>query len=97
MSTFRLTHKALDDLIKIWDYSARKWSENQAEKYYRQLMSSCSDLAMNPTLGKSYEILSQNIFGFRCGEHIIFYRNISKNEIEIERILHQRMDLKNKI
>ena len=97
MSTFRLTHIALDDLIKIWDYSARKWSENQAEKYYRQLMSSCSDLAMNPTLGKSYEILSQNIFGFRCGVHIIFYRNISKNEIEIERILHQRMDLKNKI
>lgn len=60
-------------------------------------MASCVDLANNPQLGKSYDVLSLNILGYKCGEHIIFYREILKNEIGIERLLHGMMDLKNKI
>lgn len=60
-------------------------------------MASCMDLATNPQLGKSYDILSLKVRGYKCGEHIIFYREILKNEIEIERVLYGMMDLKNKI
>jgi toxin ParE1/3/4 len=60
-------------------------------------MASCMDLANNPQLGKSYEILALNVLGYKCGQHIIFYRKILKNEIEIERVLHGMMDLKNNI
>jgi len=60
-------------------------------------MASCMDLATNPQLGKSYDILSLKVRGYKCGEHIIFYREILKNEIEIERVWHGMMDLKNKI
>ena len=59
-------------------------------------MASCEDLANNPKLGKSYEIVTTNLLGYKCGEHIIFYREILKNEIEILRILHGMMDLKSK-
>ena len=62
-----------------------------------QIMASCMDLANNPQLGKSYEILSLNVLGYKCGQHIIFYREILKNEIEIARVLHGMMDLKTKI
>ena len=97
MAKFSFTNRALDDLIEIWDYSAEEWSENQAEKYYNLIMASCMDLANNPQLGKSYNIISQNLLGYKCGEHIIFYQEIVKNEIEIARVLHGMMDLKNKI
>lgn len=95
MFKYRFSRKALNDLTEIWDYTIREWSENQAEKYYYLIMTSCMDLASNPKLGKAYDILSLNVFGYKCGEHIIFYRKVSENEIEIVRILHGRMDLKN--
>lgn len=97
MPKYQFTRRALNDLIEIWDYTVEKWSENQAEKYYNLIIASCLDLAINPKLGKSYEILSLNVLGYKCGEHIIFYREISKNQIEIERVLHGMMDLKSKI
>ena len=96
MATFSFTHKALDDLIDIWDYTLEEWSENQAQKYYNLIMDSCLSLANNPQLGKSYDILYINILGYKCGEHIIFYQVISNNEIEIARVLHGMMDLKSK-
>jgi toxin ParE1/3/4 len=97
MAKFSFTNRALDDLIEIWDYTVEQWSENQAEKYYNLIMASCMDLANNPQLGKSYNIISQNLLGYKCGEHIIFYKEIVKNEIEIARVLHGMMYLKNKI
>ncbi len=60
-------------------------------------MASCMDLANNPKLGKSYDIVTLNVLGYKCGQHIIFYREILKNEIEIARVLHGMMDLKSKI
>jgi toxin ParE1/3/4 len=97
MAKFSFTNRALDDLIEIWDYTVEQWSENQAQTYYNLIMASCLDLANNPQLGKSYNIVSQNLLGYKCGEHIIFYQEIIKNEIEIARVLHGMMDLKNKI
>ena len=94
MAKFSFTNRALDDLIEIWDYTVENWSENQAEKYYNLIVASCIDLANNPQLGKSYNIVSQNLLGYKCGEHIIFFQEIVKNEIEIARVLHGMMDLK---
>ena len=97
MAKFSFTNTALDDLIEIWDYTVEQWSENQAQRYYNLIMASCMGLANNPQLGRSYNIISQNLLGYKCGEHIIFYQEIIKNEIEIARVLHGMMDLKNKI
>ncbi len=97
MAKFSFTNRALDDLLEIWDYTVVNCSENQAEKYYNLIIASCIDLANNPQLGKSYNIVSQNLLGYKCGEHIIFFQEIVKNEIEIARVLYGMMDLKSKI
>jgi toxin ParE1/3/4 len=97
MAKYYLTNKAVDDLSEIWDYTIETWSEMQAEKYYDLLMASCDDLANNPKLGRNYDIVTKGILGFKSGEHIIFYSIISKNEIEIARILHGMMDLKSRL
>lgn len=97
MAKFRFTNKAVEDLTGIWEYSVNAWSENQAEKYYRQLLAFCKEAAANPRLGRQYSKVADNVFGLKTNHHIIFYRIVSETEIEIVRILHERMDLKNRI
>jgi len=41
--------------------------------------------------------VGENILGFKIGRHIIFYRKIEENKIEVARILHIRMDLKSRM
>lgn len=94
MAKFFLTNKAVLDLGTIWDYTAETWSENQAEIYYSLLMNTCQDLAKNPSLGRSYEVVEKDVLGFKTGQHVIFYKRISEKEIEILRILPGMMDLK---
>jgi toxin ParE1/3/4 len=95
MAKFYLSNKAVDDLNDIWDYIVKTWSEKQAENYYLLLMNSCQELANKPNLGKSYDAVEKNVFGFKTGEHLIFYQIVSLNEIEVVRILHGMMDIKN--
>ena len=97
MANYLLTNKAVEDLSNIWMYSFEVWSEAQADKYYYMLLDSCQELADEKVSGKSYEEVSKEILGFKIGQHIIFYRKQKSNKIEIARILHSRMDLKNRI
>ncbi len=97
MAKYSLTNKAVEDLTKIWDYTYETWSEKQADKYYNMLVSNFDELAFSPELGKHYQKITSKLFGYKAGKHIIFYRKLSPGEIEITRILHERMDLKNHI
>ena len=39
MSKYKLTKRAVQDLKEIWNYTFDKWSEKQADKYFRELLS----------------------------------------------------------
>ncbi len=84
-------------MTKIWNYTVEKWSEEQADKYYSLLLDSCKTIANNPELGKSYFEIETELFGLKTNRHIIFYRKLVDKPIEITRILHERMDLTNRI
>ena len=36
------THKAKNDLEEIWQYTYESWSENQADKYYQEIINGVS-------------------------------------------------------
>ena len=97
MANYIFTNKAVEDLSKIWDYTYEVWSEEQADKYYCQLLDYCQSLANNQSLGKKYEKISKELLGYRANQHIVFYRKLKTNDIEILRILHCIMNLKNRI
>ncbi len=97
MAEYKLTNKAVEDLSKIWDYTFEVWSEKQADKYYDELISDCQEIAENPDLGKNYEGISKQLFGLKTNRHIIFYRTLEDEYVEITRVLHQRMDLKKRV
>lgn len=71
--------------------------KEQADKCYSMLLNSCQDIANNPDLGKNYDGITTDLFGFKANRHIIFYRKTNTVPIEITRILHGRMDLKNRL
>ena len=97
MAKYYLTNKSVEDLAKIWDYTFEQWSEQQADNYYEMLISNCQEIAINPNFGKTYDGITPNLLGIKANRHIILYRIIRKDEIEVTRILHGRMDLKNQI
>ncbi len=97
MAKYIFTNKAVADLSEIWIYTVDAWSENQADKYYFMILDACQELADGKVIGKNYFEIDSEILGFRTGQHIVFYRKISVEEIEITRILHAQMDIKNRI
>jgi len=58
------------------------------------LISNLQEIADNPNLGRNYDGITQNLLGLKAKRHIIFYRTLNENYVEITRILHERMELK---
>lgn len=97
MAKYVLTNKAVQDLAQIWNYTFDNWSEKQADKYYNDILKHCANLAKNPSKGKKYSALVQGLRGEKIHKHIVFFRKLESNKIEIERVLHERMDLKSRL
>ncbi|WP_417866396.1 type II toxin-antitoxin system RelE/ParE family toxin [Xanthomarina gelatinilytica] len=97
MAKVVLRQEAIDDLNNIWFYTFETWSEIQADKYYATIKMACNGIADNPNVGKEYDGINKNLLGVKSEKHIIFYQIINPERIEIIRILHERMDLKNRI
>lgn len=97
MAKVLLRQEAIDDLSDIWHYTLHEWSENQADKFLETIKFACKEIGKNPNIGKLYTEISKYLFGLKTGKHIIFYHLISEDEIEVIRILHESMDLKNRI
>ncbi len=97
MAKFKLTNNAVKDLSDIWNYTFDTWSESQADNYYKLILNACVAIAKKPQQGKVYEEISPDLKGKKVSKHILFYRIMEDKSIEVTRILHERMDLKNKL
>lgn len=96
MAKYHLSNKAIEDLDAIWLYTLETWSESQADSYYHDLIEACQDISNHPTyLDKEYREIMAGLYGHHCHKHLIFYI-IVEDGIEVERILHERMDIGSK-
>ncbi|GAB3366675.1 type II toxin-antitoxin system RelE/ParE family toxin [Arachidicoccus ginsenosidivorans] len=95
---FKLSKEAANDLENIWLYTLENWSIEQADRYFNLLMDEIEYLTEKPYSGKDSSRIRKGYFRSKVKSHFIFYK-ISKNadEIEIIRILHQRMDLEDRL
>lgn len=93
-----LSLEARNDLEHIWFYPYETWSLEQADRYYRQLFDEIEFLAAHPNSGKDVGYIRKGYLRSKVQSHFIFYKiNKKKNEIEIIRILHQQMDIENRL
>src|SRR5689334_22160464 len=88
---FILTPRAQADLDEIWDYTAARWSLDQAETYTRQLGRDIAAVAEQPSLGSECSEVRKGYRKYPSGSHVLFYRVIADG-IDVVRILHERMD-----
>ena len=94
--TFIISKKAVSDLEGIWLYTVEKWSVQQADRYYNLIFDEIAYICKNENAGKSMEHVRKGYRASKVKSHLIFYK-ISKNVIEIVRIPHERMDIKNRL
>ncbi len=97
MATLVLRQEAINDLSDIWEYTSETWSESQAIKYYEAIKQASLDISQDISQGREYTEISRNLLGYRINSHIIFYHFVAASEIEVIRILHERMDLKRQL
>jgi len=93
---FVITKKAVTDLEEIWLYAVEKWSVEQADRYYNLLFDEINYICTNSNAGKSMEHIRKSYRAAKVKSHLIFYRLLN-DKIEIIRILHERMDVENRL
>ena len=91
-----ISKKAVSDLEGIWLYTVEKWSVDQADRYYNLIFDEINFICKNINGGKSMEHVRKGYLASKVKSHFIFYR-IQNNTVEVIRILHERIDVENRL
>ena len=97
MSTYIISEKALEDINKIWIYTAENWSVEQANRYYNLIFEEIEYIAANFLMARDFENIRKNYRFSKIKSHLIFFKKNKFNEIEVIRVLHERMDIDNRL
>ena len=87
----RFTPAARADLAGIWDYTARNWDMDQADRYLDALYGICLSLAAGDTVSRPVD-LRPGIRKARAASHMLYDRE-GADTLDVIRILHQRQDV----
>jgi toxin ParE1/3/4 len=90
MAGFFLSEKAKADVKGIGRYTQQRWGVEQRNRYLGELDACFQKIGANPTLGNSAEAIRAGYRRIREGSHVVFFRKAG-NEVEIVRVLHERM------
>ena len=97
MAEYIISEKALEDLNNIWIYTAENWSVEQANRYYNLIVDEIEYVSVNFDETKDFNNIRKNYKFSKVKSHLVFYKKTENTEMEVVRILHERMDLKNRI
>lgn len=94
---YKIRDEAISDLDKIWEYTAENWSVGQADRYYNLIIVEIEFIADNFFAGKSMDHVKEGYRASKVKSHLIFYKRGANDILEIVRILHERMDVENRL
>ncbi len=92
-----ISEKAIYDLENIWLYTLEKWSAEQANRYYKLLIDEIEYIAEDFERGREANHISPGYWVSKVKSHLIFYTVKETSSIVIIRILHERMDIENRL
>lgn len=93
---FLISKKAVADLEEIWLFTVEKWSMEQADRYYNLIFDEINYICKDINSGKSMEHVRKGYRASKVKSHLVFYR-VLNDTIEVIRILHERMDIENRL
>ena len=91
-----ISKKAIADLDDLWRYTVEKWSVDQANRYYNLIFEEIGYICKKPHSGKSIDDIRKGYRMAKVKSHLIFYK-VANDTVEIIRVLHQRMDIENRL
>lgn len=94
--SYELSYLAQDDIDKIWVYTFETWSKVQANKYFKELFKTIETICQNPEIGYSISYIKADYRIMKFKSHLIVYK-FSHQTIFIDRVLHEKMDIENRI
>ena len=95
---YKISLLASQDLENIWLYTFENWSMEQADRYLNLIMDEIEYVAEKPDSGIDCSSVRKGYYKTKIKSHFIFYKIEKKsNIVEIIRILHQMMDIENRL
>ena len=94
----RIFRTARERLLEIWDYTERKWGEEQADKYVRGLVE-----AVERVQGQRHrwrpvgDPQIQGVFFVRYEHHHVFFRELDGGVLGVISVLHESMDIPSRL
>jgi toxin ParE1/3/4 len=74
----RILAAARESLLEMWDYTAAKWGEEQADKYVRGSVNAVERVQSQRHRWRAVsDVTSSGVFFFRHEHHYIFFREFS--------------------
>ena len=97
MSEYIINEKALDDINKIWIYTAENWSIEQADRYYDLIFDEIDYIVAHFEMARDFGNDRKNYRCTKLKSQLLFFKKTKSNEIEVIRVLHEKMDIENQL
>ncbi|WP_348799023.1 type II toxin-antitoxin system RelE/ParE family toxin [Flavobacterium adhaerens] len=97
MSKYIISEKALEDINNIWIYTAENWSVEQANRYYNLIIDEIEYIIDNFDMAHDFGKIRKSYRFSKVKSHLIFFKKDKTNEIEVVRVLHERMNVENRL
>jgi len=95
VSDYIISKKAIEDINNIWNYTAENWSMEQADRYYNLIYDEIEYIVQNFELAHDFSKIRKSYKYSKVKSHLIFFKKDKNNDIEIIRVLHERMNIEN--
>ena len=97
MAEYSISEKALEDINNIWIFTAENWSVEQADRYYNLIIDEIEYITNNLDMARDFGKIRKSFRYSKVKSHLIFFKIDKTNKIEVVRVLHERMDIENRL
>ena len=94
--SYRISNRARENLVEIYDYTAGQFGVYQAEAYYAGLIRTFELLADFPNIGQRVDELAEGYRRFRFQAHFVFY-TIAPDRVEIRAVIHHGREVRQEL
>ena len=91
----KLRPKARADLDSIWDYTADRWGEDQADSYVQQIRRTIERFTASTSTSSDAAYLFPGLRKERAGSHLVYF--LVGEQIDVVRVLHERQDARSNL
>ena len=94
---YKISIEAQNDIEKIWLYTFETWSLEQADRYYNLIYDEIEYIVNNFDMARDFGKIRKSYKCSKVKSHLIFFKKDKMNEIEVVRVLHEKMDVESRL